>query len=257
MLASFGDCLLGIQPTSWGQAGPVEVMSANPRAVSAINGSALQINYRSTSPTRISGIVFNARFGKRQRPVLLTVRHPLDPGKTATDQFGDRSWLPALLHSRDMTVWPQTVLFSDGTDWKNASIEHCAFRSGTTPIDAASTNESQDTERNRSVIARAGQGAAGEGSAATARLTAEQKIEMIQDKKASLCTVRSYPPGATVAVDGNEIGTTPTSFVLIRKDSPRDVHIILPGYQLFYRAILPDGSTIPIVATLTPMSSNK
>jgi hypothetical protein len=45
--------------------------------------------------------------------------------------------------------------------------------------------------------------------------------------------------------------------VLLKTDAPRDIYVYLPGYKLVHRAIIPDGATIPIVATLEFLGPNK
>jgi hypothetical protein len=243
---------------------PVVVLAANPSAVSAISGTALSITFRNASSATTSSIVFAARFGLSRKPMTLTERAPLDPGKTGVDQWGDNRLL-ALLHiSKTVTVWPQMVLFADGSNWVDDGTEQCAFRS-----DGSNDDVPLGVDSQASIYSPAGrqatppnaissQPAVGGGSSnREVRLTANQKIALINGGKASLLTVRTYPSQATITVDGKVVGTSPLSFVLLKTAVPRDIYITMPGYAIFYRAIDPNGSTIQVAATLVPLSTNR
>lgn len=242
---------------------PVVVLAANPNAMSAISGSALSLTFRNTSSAAIAGIVFDARFGLSRRPSTLTERYPLDPGKTGVDQWGDNRLLSLLHISNVVTVWPQMVLFADGTNWSDNGTGQCAFHSdgsdavslGISAKDAIPPTAANQSSPSDAVYSPANT-AAPVGNKA-ARLTAQQKIALIEDGKASLCTIRTYPPQATITVDGKVVGTSPLSLVLLKAATPRDVYITLPGYKIFYQAIDPNGSAIPIAATLAPLSNKR
>jgi hypothetical protein len=86
-------------------------------------------------------------------------------------------------------------------------------------------------------------------------MTAEQKMALINAGKASLCTVRSYPEGASVDVDGKLLGKTPLSFVLLKGTDPRELYLYLTGYKIASRAVQPNGTTLAISVTLEPLST--
>jgi hypothetical protein len=201
----------------------------------------------------ITGTVFNARFGSRLRPVALSVSHPVSSKKTDAAQWGDSAWLSVLPASAQVTVWPDTVFFADGSEWSDNRMLQCAYRGDNTGSAPIGIDQ-------RSVLPVAGHIplAAGEpGQTPGNPASAEQEIALIREGKASLCTVRTYPPGASIVVDGIKIGEAPLSFVLHKTEAPRAIYVYLPGYKLVRRAIVPDGSTIPIVATLESLGPNK
>ena len=248
-------CLLTIPFAAGAQSTcPIEVVAVNPRAVSVINGgTALLVSYRNTTSTTITGTVFDARFGSRLRPVALSVLHPVGSGKTDTAQWGDSAWLSVLPASGQVTVWPDTVFFADGSEWSDNGMQQCAYRGDNTENVPIGIDQ-------RSAIPVAGHTplAAGQsGQTPGNPASAEQKVALIRAGKASLCTVRTYPPGASIVVDGIKVGEVPLSFVLLKTDAPRDIYVYLPGYKLVHRAIVPDGATIPIVETLESPGSNK
>ncbi len=71
--------------------------------------------------------------------------------------------------------------------------------------------------------------------------------QVLADKgQASRCAVLSTPSGATVYVDGLNVGVTPLHFFLLRTDKPRTVAVKLEGYQAFEQHYIPNGKTIPI-----------
>jgi hypothetical protein len=249
---------------SYGQATcPVVLLAANPGAASVISGTALSLTFHNASSAAITGIVFNAEFGLSRRINSLTERYPLDPGKTGVDQWGDNRLL-ALLHiSNTVTVWPQMVLFADGTNWADDGSHQCGIRSGGTAtihsddssVDATSSAPRPQTTALDALTSQPAVGVA-TGNEAT-HLSADQKIALIEEGKASLCTVHTYPAQATITVDGKYVGMSPLSFVLLKSSTPRDMYIMLPGYKLYYRAIDPNGSPIPVSATLAPLNSAK
>jgi hypothetical protein len=52
-------------------------------------------------------------------------------------------------------------------------------------------------------------------------------------------------------VDGNRLGVSPISFVLLKRDdAPRRVTIKMAGYKTVEQGLVPDGKTIPIGLTL-------
>jgi hypothetical protein len=222
--------------------------------VSVINGgTALLVSYRNTTSTTITGTVFDARFGSRLRPVALSVRHPVGSGKTDAAQWGDSAWLSVLPASGQVTVWPDTVFFADGSEWSDNGMLRCAYRGDNTESVPIGIDQ-------RSAIPVVGQTplAAGQpGKTPGNPASAEQKVALIRAGKASLCTVRTYPPGASIVVDGIKVGEAPLSFVLLKTDAPRDIYVYLPGYKLVHRAIVPDGATVPIVATFESLGPNK
>ncbi len=248
-------CLLAIPFAAGAQSTcPIEVLAVNPRAVSVINGgTALLVSYRNTTSMTITQTVFDARFGSRFRPVALSMRHPVGSGKTDAAQWGDSAWLSVLPASGQVTVWPDTVFFADGSEWSDNGMLQCAYRGDKTesaPIDI--------DQRSTNPVAGHTPLAAGlSGQTPGNSASAEQKMALIREGKASLCTVRTYPPGASIAVDGKKVGAAPLSFVLLKTDAPRDIYVYLPGYKLVHRAIAPDGATVPIVAILESLGPNK
>jgi hypothetical protein len=93
-------------------------------------------------------------------------------------------------------------------------------------------------------------------NAATTGLSAEQKLTLIRTGNASLCNIRTYPRGASIAVDGKRVGETPLSIVLLKTDISRAIDIYLSGFKIVHRTIVPTGTTIQIVVTLEPLSFN-
>jgi len=262
-MALLAVCLLAIPFVAGAQSTcPIEVVAVNPRAVSVINGGpALLVSYRNTTSTTITGIVFDARFGSRLRPVALSMRHPVGSGKTDAAQWGDSAWLSVLPASGQVTVWPDTVFFADGSEWSDNGMLQCAYRGDNTesvPIGIDQRSAIPVAGRTPLAAGQLGQAPANPASAdtVTAGTSAEQKMALIREGKASLCTVRTYPPGASIVVDSKKVGEAPLSFVLLKTDAPRDIYVYLSGYKLVHRAIVPDGATIPIVATLESPGSN-
>ena len=126
-------CMLAISFEAQGQSScPVEVLSVNARAVSAISGTALMINYRNATPKSINEIDLNARFGPHSQPFLLFVRHSIDAGMSATDQWGDRTWLSPPFSLGNVTVGIQKVTYSDGTEWSDNGKNQCTLSSDET-----------------------------------------------------------------------------------------------------------------------------
>ena len=248
-------CLLTIPFAAGAQSTcPIEVVAVNPRAVSVINGgTALLVSYRNTTSTTITGTVFDARFGSRLRPVALSVRHPVGSGKTDAAQWGDSAWLSVLPASGQVTVWPDTVFFADGSEWSDNGMLQCAYRGDNTESVPTGIDQRSAIPVVGQIPLAAGQPGQTPGNPASA----EQKVALIRAGKASLCTVRTYPPGASIVVDGIKVGEAPLSFVLLKTDAPRDIYVYLPGYKLVHRAIVPDGATVPIVATFESLGPNK
>lgn len=257
-------CLLAIPFAAGAQSTcPIEVVAVNPRAVSVINGgTALLVSYRNTMSMTITQTVFDARFGSRLRPVALSVRHPVGSGKTDAAQWGDSAWLSVLPAFGPVTVWPDTVFFADGSEWSDNGMLQCAYRGDNTESAPIGIDQRSAIAVVGHIPLAAGQPGQTPGNPAnsetvTAGTSAEQKVALIQVGKASLCTVRTYPPGASIVVDGIKVGEAPLSFVLPKTDAPRDIYVYLPGYKLVHRAIAPDGATVPIVAILESLGPNK
>ena len=265
-LALLAVCLLAIPFAAGAQSTcPIEVVAVNPRAVSVINGGpALLVSYRNTTSTTITGIVFDARFGSRLRPVALSMRHPVGSGKTDAAQWGDSVWLSVLPASGQVIVWPDTVFFADGSEWSDNGMLQCAYRGDNTESVPIGIDQRSAIPVARHTLLAAGQLGEAPGNPSSADIvlggtsaSAEQKKALSREGKASLCTVRTCPPGASIVVDGKKVGEAPLSFVLLKTDAPRDIHVYLSGYKLVHRAIVPDGATIPIVATLESPGFNK
>ena len=51
--------------------------------------------------------------------------------------------------------------------------------------------------------------------------TPQEIAQLIQDGQASKTGIVTSPAGADVYLDGNKVGVTPVSFVLLKRDSPR------------------------------------
>ena len=259
-------CLLAIPFAAGAQSTcPIEVVAVNPRAVSVINGgTALLVSYRNTTSTTITGIVFDARFGSRLRPVALSMRHPVGSGKTDAAQWGDSAWLSVLPASGQVTVWPDTVFFADGSEWSDNGMLQCAYRGDNTESVPIGIDQRSAIPVAGHTLLAAGQLGEAPGNPSSADIvaggasaSAEQKKALSREGKASLCTVRTCPPGASIVVDGKKVGEAPLSFVLLKTDALRDIYVYLSGYKLIHRAIVLDGATIPIVATLESPGFNK
>jgi hypothetical protein len=69
---------------------------------------------------------------------------------------------------------------------------------------------------------------------------------LIAEKKASICTVTTTPPGATVSLDGKRLGESPLVFVMLRKDQARQLTLSLPGYHNVEYQLFPDGNPVPL-----------
>jgi hypothetical protein len=226
----------------------VVVLSADPRAESVFKGTALNLTYQNTSAFAISRIVFNARFGMSRAPTVLTERNPLDAGKTGEDQWSDTRVLSVLHIANSVTVWPQEVMFADGTYWVDDGTGQCPYRSKGAEKPLVSV-DSDESVANPSAPVRRPSGAT--------NLSANQKLSLIQEGKASLCTISTYPSDASITIDGKSVGRSPLTLVLLKASAPRDIYITLPGYEIFYRAIDPNGAAVPIVATLAPLRTTR
>jgi hypothetical protein len=107
----------------------VEAMAINPRAVSVINGgTALLVSYCITVHSTNTGIVFDTRFRSRLRSIALSLRPPVCPGNAGSAQWGGSAWLSTTSPSGHVTVWPQSVIFADVSDWPDNGINEYAFR---------------------------------------------------------------------------------------------------------------------------------
>jgi hypothetical protein len=242
----------------WGQSPcPIQITSVDPHAVSAIGGSALRVVYRNESPTPVSAVSFQVRFGERGRAITLTEHQPLAASKSDSAQWNETAWLtPAAvmgIRADQITVWPATVAFADGSVWRGTP--ECAFRSNeaesvplgisskdSIPVGATAENTAQSGHIDQPIA-----------TSYTQPMTAEQKMALIDAGKASLCTVRSYPEGANVDVDGKLLGQTPLSFVLLKGTAPRELYLYKTGYKIASRAVLPNGSALAISVTLEPL----
>ena len=69
----------------------------------------------------------------------------------------------------------------------------------------------------------------------------------------SILSLESTPSGATISVDGLSTGTTPLAFVLRRKDQPRTIAFVMPGYQPVDRQVSPDGKDLQLTVALQPI----
>ncbi len=246
----------------WGQTPcPIQITSVDPHAASAMGGSALRVDYRNAASNPVSTISFQVHFGQRGRAITLTEHQPLAVNQSDSGQWNETAWLtPAAvigIHADQIVVWPGTVVFADGRVWKGGP--ECAYRSNeaesvpvgfpakdSIPVGGAAQNSTKT---------QPGQNQQQSASTSTLQKTAEQKMELINAGKASLCTVRSYPEGANVDIDGKLLGQTPLSIVLLKGDTPRDVYIYQTGYKLVHRAVRPNGSTLAISVTLEPLRS--
>jgi hypothetical protein len=231
---------------------PVEILTVNPIATSTVSRSALRIDYRNESNREIASIIFNARVGAARKIIPLAIHHPVAPGSEVADQWADTKLLPSLITSQMMTVWPSTVIFSNGTEWLDGGRLLCA-RIGVLGADAAFGDIIKRPKAiESSSTATLDKGPAASPQSAQTSLSAQGKLDLIHSGKASLCIIRSYPPGASILVDGAYVGKTPQSVVLRKTEEPRDVFIQLNGYDFVERSVTPDGSTIPITVTLKP-----
>ncbi len=237
---------------------PIQITSVDPHAVSAMGGAALRVDYRNTSPSPIGAIAFAVRFGQHGRPITLTEHQALDVNRTNFAQWNETAWLsPAAVSAitaDQITVWPQTVAFGDGTVWNGGA--QCAYRSNeveTVPIGPGGKDSIPVAGAVKASSEPASEDPQNSSSTGLPR-TAEEKRALISAGKASLCTIRSYPAGAKVDVDGRMMGVTPLTVVLLQRESPRDIYVFQTGYKLVHRTVQPNGSTLFISAVLEPLS---
>ena len=235
----------------------IQITSVDPQAESALGGSALRVDFRNASSTPVSAISFQVLFGQRGGPVTLTEHQPLGANKAGSAQWNEAGWLtPAVvrgIRADQITVWPGTVAFEDGTVWKG-SLD-CAFRSSDAervPIGIPTKNSIPVTavvEKRARGLASTDQHSSSDTSGSLPK-TAEQKMALIKVGEASLCRIRTYPEGANVDVDGKLLGHTPLSIVLLKGVNARDVFLYMTGYKVAHRAVQPNGSTLAITVTL-------
>jgi len=130
------------------------------------------------------------------------------------------------------------------TDADLASIRDMAIRAGWMP-EAVKKTLIQNNEASKASPAAAAQ-LAQDGRT----YTPQELIQLIQQGQASKTGIVTSPAGAKVYLDGNKVGVTPLSFVLLKRESPRILTIKLAGYKTVERQLIPDGKTIPIGLTL-------
>jgi len=224
---------------------PVRILSVNPRATSSLpstrNATALRVEYHNASQFGIRGITFGMSTGGLQKTKELTVQSPLVAGASDGAQWSGYTWLNT--GTATIKVWPKIIVFSDGSKWTpSGSKQQCSFSTADADRVQLGIGGGRDT------IPIASKAPAG-------GMTAEQKMALIQEGKASLISVRTYPDGANVDVDGKFIGNTPLTFVMTKNSEARSLLITLNGYKMYSRSITPDGTTIPVVVTLVPFKA--
>jgi hypothetical protein len=248
--------------TSWGQTSvcPIAVLSANPRAISAIRGSALRLTYRNDTDTTITAISFSVlTAGTKQKVLDLETRQPLEPGQTTGQQWGYTSLNVSASAVSQPTVWPHMVVFSDGTQWSDAGRIQCALASPDGNNTALQGTEPTTTQQSDTVTGPTSQNktALASTTSTSTTYTAEKKLQLIHEGKASLYIFNTVPAGAGIAVDGKRVGATPLSVVVLKSIAPRDVYLYLDGYEIYHTTVDPDGSTIPVNITLKPLAGSK
>jgi hypothetical protein len=70
---------------------------------------------------------------------------------------------------------------------------------------------------------------------------------LVKAGQASRGAVLTIPPAADVYIDGQKVGASPLSIVLVRNgDKPRIVRIVKSGFEPVEKKIVPDGTTVRI-----------
>ena len=192
---------------------------------------------------------------------------------------------PALSGAADTSLQVEKVVFSDGKSWSNASSSLCIVSSNrqtaadrtsiaATPTPAAQQPSSalplivrganapqtpavgataQPSIQHAATTAVPGPGATSPATAQDSSVNEEATPDsmrryapLIAEKKASICTVTTTPPGATVSLDGKRLGESPLVFVMLRKDQARQLTLSLPGYHNVEYQLFPDGNPVPL-----------
>ena len=214
-LMVFAGCQLAIPFAAGAQSTcPIEVVTVNPRAVSVINGTTLLASYRNTTSMTITHTGFDARSGSRLRPVALSIRHPVGSGRTDATKWGESAWLSTAPSSGHVTIWPQTVIYADGSVSADNETNGRAFHSKTAVRVALGINgrcaislagrsrpQTEQDELRPNVQAGARLAAAGSG--------AEQKMALVRTVRSSLCIAHTYPRGASISGDGKTVSAEP------------------------------------------------
>lgn len=81
---------------------------------------------------------------------------------------------------------------------------------------------------------------------------------LIHSRKASLCSISSYPEGATVKLDGQDLGVTPIVFVALKKNAGFGhlVTVSLAGFEPAEYRIFPDGQSFPLSLHLNKIAAD-
>jgi hypothetical protein len=192
---------------------------------------------------------------------------------------------PALSGAADTSLQVEKVVFSDGKSWSNASSSMCKVSSNrqtaadytsvaATPVPAAQQPSSalplivrgagvsqtpgtaaaaQQANPHAPTTAAPKSGAPSTATAPDSSVSEEANPDstrryapLIAEKKASICTVTTTPPGATVSLDGKRLGESPLVFVMLRKDQARQLTLSLPGYHNVEYQLFPDGNPVPL-----------
>ena len=155
----------------------------------------------------------------------------------------------------------QKVTYSDGSGWSDNGENQCTLSSDETahvPLGVDERSSIPVVGGPQSAAEQNGQSftATVRANASATGLSAEQKVTLIRTGNASLCDIRTYPRGASIAVDGKRVGETPLSIVLLKTDISRAIDIYLFGFKIVHRAIVPNCTTVQIMVTLEPLSFN-
>jgi PEGA domain-containing protein len=227
------------QPSSLGQAVcPIQFETVSPTSTDT-GARSFVLLFRNSTRFKIKGIVFKAQFDDADpaiQPALFVSNHAIAPG--AEDSvIWNVGGSPASIKP-SFKVWPAMVIFHDNSAWKSSDSTACGFHSSSQAKAAVGPEQTQLA------------------SNPDVKMTAAEKIGLIEAGRASLCLVVTNPAGAIVDVDGRKVGQTPIKFVLLKQDSgPRNIDIYKDGYNVIHREFSPSGTTIRITEKLERFSS--
>ena len=97
------------------------------RCPSRTVGLTLPVSARDTWSTTVRVAILKAGFGIRYRLLVLSFGHILGSMKTYSDDMGERALLSTMQSFGHVTVWPQFVIYSNGSELSDNRIKEFTY----------------------------------------------------------------------------------------------------------------------------------
>jgi hypothetical protein len=233
---------------------PIAVKKVNPRAFPFSSGlldyesgkdpwdSYLQIEYSNVSNKTIAGIRFGVYFVSGMREADRSVynyesEQKVRPGETKKPYWADGVYEHEYGRTMGAMVWPQRIMYEDGTYWTDDGTQSCGN------VKFIQPQASQPAQPQMSPAVQQAMAILNPAPALPATM-------------GSIMTVFTDPAGADIAVDGKSTGGRIRFLLLNKAGAERTVLITMKGYKTVEKKLIPDGKPITLNLKLEKDTAN-